>query len=251
MVDLNAPVWKTLYSAGNDAEKWLGRLLSGEAEFREVMEILGEDLSHQLSWYSATAYVLPHLAVFCKKLSPEERMFLVGQIGPAIAAAESENGLPPDTEDFRELQEGLDGLRPLVQDLIRNHQDTLDAAGPEEQQMFALGALAVLGNRRHAYDLFLLSAYCWEEGHAACACGWNNECFPLGEKPGCLKPAGIAPWDGQFLADEAVWFSGLLSRFGDEEILPVLPLVYGTGTCPECGKEEPYWTWLDRFMEDY
>ena len=171
MVDLNAPVWKTLYSAGNDAEKWLGRLLSGEAEFREVMEILGEDLSHQLSWYSATAYVLPHLAVFCKKLSPEERMFLVGQIGPAIAAAESENGLPPDTEDFRELQEGLDGLRPLVQDLIRNHQDTLDAAGPEEQQMFALGALAVLGNRRHAYDLFLLSAYCWEEGHAACEIG--------------------------------------------------------------------------------
>ena len=225
MVDLNAPVWKTLYSAGNDAEKWLGRLLSGEAEFREVMEILGEDLSHQLSWYSATAYVLPHLAVFCKKLSPKERMFLVGQIGPAIAAAESENGLPPDTEDFRELQEGLDGLRPLVQDLIRNHQDTLDAAGPEEQQMFALGALAVLGNRRHAYDLFLLSAYCWEEGHAAC--------------------------DGQSLADEAVWFSGLLSRFGDEEILPVLPLVYGTGTCPECGKEEPYWTWLDRFMKDY
>ncbi len=60
-----------------------------------------------------------------------------------------------------------------------------------------------------------------------------------------------APWDGQSLADEAVWFSGLLSRFGDEEILPVLPLVYGTGTCPECGKEEPYWTWLDRFMKDY
>ena len=110
MVDLNAPVWKTLYSAGNDAEKWLGRLLSGEAEFREVMEILGEDLSHQLSWYSATAYALPHLAALCSRLSREDRVYLIAQMGAAIAA-EAVEPLEPDTEAYREFQEGLEGLR--------------------------------------------------------------------------------------------------------------------------------------------
>ena len=65
MVALNAPIWRQVSSAGNDAEKWLRRLLSGEGGFRENMEILAEDLSHQMSYYNATAYVLPHLAALC------------------------------------------------------------------------------------------------------------------------------------------------------------------------------------------
>ena len=75
MVDLNAPIWGQVDSAGNDADKWLRRLLNGEEEFREGMEVLAEDLSHQLSWYSATACVLPHLAALCKwvRLRPPRR----------------------------------------------------------------------------------------------------------------------------------------------------------------------------------
>lgn len=52
-------------------------------------------------------------------------------------------------------------------------------------------------------------------------------------------------------ANEAVWQHGLLSLIGGEMIVPVLPLVYGVGVCPECGRWEPYWTWMDRFVEDY
>jgi hypothetical protein len=37
--------------------------------------------------------------------------------------------------------------------------------------MFALGALAVVGDRKHAYDLWYLSGSTWEEGPAACECG--------------------------------------------------------------------------------
>ncbi|MCI9481744.1 MAG: hypothetical protein HFF88_05180, partial [Oscillibacter sp.] len=51
MVDLNAPVWREVHSAGNDVNKWLRRLLAGEEEFRKGMEIVAEDISHQLSWY--------------------------------------------------------------------------------------------------------------------------------------------------------------------------------------------------------
>ena len=249
MIDLSAPVWQTLSAAGNDADKWLRRLLEGPEEFREAMEILGEDLSHQLSYYSATAYVLPHLAALCDRLTPAERMFLIAQIGPAIAA-EAARPLEEGTEAWREFQEGVGGLRPAAADLIQNHMDTLTAASGEERTMFALGALALLGDRGHAYGLWFLSGSCWEEGPAACVCGWNDECLPLAEEPDCLESASIAPWDGQSLDEEAVWLSGLLSLFADETVLPVLPLVYGSVTCPECGRREPYWAMMDRYLKD-
>ena len=250
MVDLNAPIWGQVDSAGNDADKWLRRLLNGEEEFREGMEVLAEDLSHQLSWYSATACVLPHLAALCKTLSPADRMFLIAQMGPA-AAAEADCPLEEGTELWREFHEGVTGLRAVTVDLLQNHMDTLEAASGEERQMFALGALSFLGDRKHAYALWLLSGYCWEDGSAACACGWSDECFHFADRQEYLKPAAIAPWDGKSLEDEAVWFSGLLSRFGEDMILPILPLVYGEGVCPECGRREPFWAWHERFYQEY
>lgn len=248
MVDLKAPVWKELSSAGNDADKWLRSLLEGKMEFRENMEVLGEDLSHQLTWYSATAYVLPHLAALCKTLSPEEQMFLIEQMGPA-AAAEAEWPLEEGTEAWKEFQEGMAGLRSVTADLIQNHMDALEAASKDDQQMFALSALSFLGDLRRAFCLWYLSGYCWEEGPAACACGWEDEVFSLSADSEYLEAADFAPWDGKSLDDESVWLSGLLSRFGDEDILPALHLLYGTVVCPECGKREPYWTMMDRYLK--
>lgn len=251
MIDRNAPVWNELHSAGNDADKWLGHLLEGDGDFQENMEILAEDLSHQLSYYSATAYVLPHLAALCPKLSLEEKVFLTAQIGAAIAA-EAEWPLSPDTEAHREFQEGLAGLNREVKRLITDpNTAALLKNDPELSQQFALSALSILGNRKHAYGLYLLSGYCWEEGHAACACGWEDEQLPLAEQPDCLEPAAIDPWDGKSLEKEAVWFQGLLTLAQDEQIIPILPLVYGTGVCPECGRREPYWSWLERFLQEY
>ena len=77
MVDLHAPVWQTLTSAGNDADKWLRCLMNGEGDLYETIEILAEDLSHQLSYNSATAYVLPHLAALCQRVSDKEQVFLI------------------------------------------------------------------------------------------------------------------------------------------------------------------------------
>ena len=251
MIDQNAPIWNDLHSAGNDADKWLRHLLEEDGDFQENMEILAEDLSHQLSYYSATAYVLPHLAALCPRLSLEEKLFLIAQMGAAVAA-ESEWPLSPDTEAYRDFLEGLEGLRRETKSLIADpHTAALLKDAPELGQQFALSALAILGDRKHAYGLYLLSAYCWEEGHAACACGWNDELLPLTEQPDCLKPTVINPWDGESLEEEAVWFQGLLALAQDEELTPILPLVYGTGVCPECGKREPYWTWLERFMQEY
>lgn len=250
MVDFNNPVWTELDSAGNDAMKWLRYLVEGEGDFRENAEILAEDLSHQLSYYSATAYVLPHLAALCGRLEPEDKIFLIAHMGAAIAA-EAECPLSPDTEPYREFQEGLAGLGRETKQLLTGQE----LAGflqedPELGQMFALAALSILGDRGHAYGLWLLSAYGWEMGHAACACGWDQEEYVFAEED-CLEPVSIGPWDGKSLEEEAVWLQGLLSLAGDTEMTPVLPLVYGTGTCPACGRQEPYWSWLKRFMEEY
>lgn len=250
MIDLNDPVWGTLHAAVSSYQNVLRDLAEGRGDLRENIEVLAEDLSHQLSWYDATAYVLPHLGALCGTLEDGDCVYLLAQLGAAIAA-EASCPLEPDSEAHREFHEGLAILAqearrlivdPTVQEMLG--QDT------ELAQMFALSALALLGDRRHAYDLFLLSAYCWQDGHAACACGWNNEEFPLLEAD-CILPAQIAPWDDKHLTDEAVWFSGLLALAGDEEIAPALPRVYGAGVCPQCGKKEPYWAWLDRFMEEY
>lgn len=249
MTPLGSPVWATLRSAGGEAKKWLGKLLDGEGDFRETMERLAEDLSHQLSFYEATAYVLPHLAALAPKLPLKDQFFLIAQIGPATAA-EADQPLEPGGEAFQEFQQGLEALRPLTKRLVASPEVAeLLSEDLEIGQQFALAAVAILGQRKHAYGLYLLSGSCWEEGAAACQCGWNDECLPLPEGPDCIIPAQIGEWDGQSLEQEAVWLQGLLALAGDEQIIPALPAVYGQGVCPDCGRQEPYWNWLYRFME--
>ena len=110
MIRLDAPIWEKLSSAGNNVDRWLRELLEGKGDLRESIEVVAEDLSHQLSWYSATSYALPHLAALCPRLSKEDRVYLIAQMGAAIAA-EAVEPLEPDTEAYREFQEGLEGLR--------------------------------------------------------------------------------------------------------------------------------------------
>lgn len=112
MISLDSSIWKELDSAGSDTDEILRDLMEGKGDFRENMESLGWDLSHQACYYDATAYVLPHLAVLCTKLSPEDKAFLITEIGLAIAA-EGVWPIKPDTEAFREFQEGLRGLRRI------------------------------------------------------------------------------------------------------------------------------------------
>lgn len=250
MVPLEDPIWAELDSAGHGAVQWLKRLMEEEGNFQENVENLAEQLSHQLSYYSATAYALHHLAALCPRLKLEDQVFLLALLGPAIAAQASQ---PPetDTAEQREFCQGLEALRPLAGELVTSPETArLLPEDPELGQQFALAALAVLGDRRHAYGLYLLSGSCWEEGPAACRCGWQDETLPLAEGPDCILPTRIGQWDGQSLGREEVWLQGLLALAGDEQITPVLPLVYGTCLCPDCGRQEPYWDWLYRFMEE-
>ncbi len=119
MISLDYPIWKELGSAGSDTDEILRDLMEGKGDFRENMEELSWDLSHQASWYDMTAYALPHLAALCAGLSPEDKAFLIKDIGMAIAA-EGAWPLEPDTEAFREFQEGLRGLRRETEKLVTN-----------------------------------------------------------------------------------------------------------------------------------
>ena len=155
MIPLDSPIWKELDSAASDTDEILRDLMEGKGDFRENMECLSWNLSHQACYYDATAYVLPHLAVLCTKLSPEDKAFLITEIGLAIAA-EGVWPLKPDTEAFREFQEGLRGLRRETEKLVTN-PDIAAILGnaPTRRERFALCALAILGNRTHAYGMWL------------------------------------------------------------------------------------------------
>ena len=145
MIRLDAPIWKKLSSAGNDVDRWLRELMEGKGDLRESIEVVAEDLSHQLSWYSATAYALPHLAALCPRLSKEDRVYLIAQMGAAIAA-EAVEPLEPDTEAYREFQEGLEGLRRETVTLLTDPEvHTQLCEDAELGMMFALGALAIVG----------------------------------------------------------------------------------------------------------
>ena len=75
MISLDYPIWKELGSAGSDTDEILRDLMEGKGDFRENMEELSWDLSHQASWYDMTAYALPHLAALCAGLSRKIRHF--------------------------------------------------------------------------------------------------------------------------------------------------------------------------------
>ena len=242
MIDLNNPVWKAIHGAGGRVDDCLRRLMAGEGDFRETVDCLAENLSHQLSYYDATAYALPHVAWLCKKLSVEEKLYLIAQMGPAVAA-ESQVSLSPDSEEFREFHEGLAPLAQEVRELVEHHMEEIKALPKDLPLFFANSALALLWDRKRAWYLYLLAP--WDELPAMCPeCGWYEECmdFSLEEEPEFVTPGD--------LDEEGVWLQKLLTAIGDRELLPRLPYLYGRCTCPECGASGPLWAWMDRAYEE-
>lgn len=250
MISLDSPIWKKLDSAGSDTDEILRDLMEGKGDFYENMECLNWNLSHQACYYDATAYVLPHLAVLCTKLSSEDKAFLITEIGLAIAA-EGVWPLKPDTEAFREFQEGLMGLRHETQKLVMNPDITAILGNNlTQRQWFALSALAILGERMHAYGMWRLLGHDWEDCIGACSCGWEEEVisFRTDKDYLCMEPIPITSWDGKSIDNEPVWFQDLLHRIGDEETIQFLPFAYGTCVCPDCGKRTAYWEWMAKFI---
>ena len=183
MIDLNDPIWSAVHSAGGPVDQQLRRLLAGEGDLRENMDALAEDLAHQLSWYDATAYALPHLAQLCEKLSVEEKLYLIAQMGPAVAA-ESQVSLSPDSEAYREFHEGLAPLAQEARELVENHMEEIKALPKDLPLFFANSALALLWDRKRAWYLYLCAP--WDELPAMCPnCDWYEECmdFSLEEEP--------------------------------------------------------------------
>ena len=242
MIDLSAPVWKAIHAAAGNTAQLLQRLFQREGDFYDTVDILSKNLSHQLSWYDATAYVLPHLAQLCKELSVEEKLYLIAQMGPAVAA-ESQATLSPDTEKFREFHEGLAPLAQEARELVEHHMEEIKALPKDLPLVFAAAALALLWDRKRAWYLYLWAP--WDELYAMCPeCGWYEECmdFSLEEEPEFVTPGD--------LDEEGVWLQKLLTAIGDRELLPRLPYLYGRCTCPECGASGPLWAWMDHAYEE-
>lgn len=242
MIDLNNPVWTAIRGAGARVDACLRRLEAGEGDFRENVDRLADNTSHQLSWYDVTAYALPHVARLCEKLSVEEKLYLIAQMGPAVAA-ESQVSLSPDTEEFREFHEGLAPLAQEARELVEHHMEEIKALPKDLPLVFAVAALALLWDRKRAWYLYLYAP--WDELPALCPdCDWYEECmdFSLEEEPEFVTPGA--------LDEEGAWLQKLLTEIGDLTLLPRLPYLYGTCTCPECGASGPLWEWIDRAFEE-
>ena len=242
MIDLNHPLWNTLSSAGPNTAELLKKLTRNEGDFYDTVDILAENLSHQLSWYDVTAYALPHLARLCRTLDVEKKLYLIANTGAAVAA-ESDASLLPDSEAFREFHEGLTALRQETQELLEHHMEQIKTLPDDLPQVFAVAALALLGNRSHALSLYLFAP--WNEFPAMCSdpdCDWYEDSIDFSGTPETVTPGEPD--------EEGVWFGNLLDAIGDRELLPRLPYLYGTCTCPECGTSGPFWEWMLHAMEE-
>lgn len=251
MIAIEDPVWEKQSSAYGDVRRMLQDLLSAQEDRRELIADLAENISHQLSYYSATAYILPHLAALAPKLNQYEQIYLISELGPAIAA-ESSEPLPKGSQEYQEFHEGLAALKELTLKLV---------ISPESQQllhhekelraMFAMAAVAILGDRSHALTMWMMSGSIWEEIGAACCCGWGEECLEPSEDNDIFQPVTIDAWDGSSMEHEAVWLNGLLERIDEQDLRKVLPFLYGTIVCPDCGRTMTCWDSFKLFLENF
>lgn len=164
MISLNSPMWEELSTSGNNTAKLLRNLMEGTGDFCENMMFLAEDLSCQFQFYEATAYYLPYLAALCPKRSLEDKVYMITQIGLAIAA-----------EAYQEFEEGLCGLRCETIKVITDPTITAILGNDFcQDQEFVLSVLAILGDRIHAYGMYPMFGAMNKEGFAVCSCGFET-----------------------------------------------------------------------------
>lgn len=251
MIVLTDPLWDKATSAYGNVKELLEQLLASLELPKEdrirIIDDLSSTLNHQLMFYSATAFVLPYLADFVQKLSVDEQVHLLGEIGAAIVPAVTAPIVEGSIEE-QEFTSGLNKLKPLMHQLVLSPlvQEYL-ANNPHYQREFALTAVAILGSLQHAYLLYILFSYLFEETFLACDCGWSEEGIELFLENDLFVQAKIDAWDGKSFQDEAVWLHGFLDKIKEQYLNSILPIIYGQVVCPECGKKDSFFNCFERY----
>lgn len=214
----------------------------------EDIDIIFQDITHQMTFYSATYVVLPHMVRLLEQVleegDVEHAQMLIFNLGVCLATDIPGNRFEevdsPILDDYNAAAQKLAGL---TKQYLNTYIEEIQEMDEEQRSMLFVAALAILGERETVYAaLDQLASGELDELNMVCGgdCEYYEECYVPGEE----QEDGIVPaaeyksgtWDGTSYEDAFLWTSAIADMLGMENQLEVLRYLYGTYTCPECGR---------------
>ncbi|MDE7207590.1 MAG: hypothetical protein K2N90_10620 [Lachnospiraceae bacterium] len=214
----------------------------------EDIDIIFQNITHQMTFYSATYVVLPHMVRFLEQVMEEGDVehahLLIFNLGICLATDIEGNHFEetnsPLLEDYNAAAQKLAGL---TKRFLNTYIDEIQEMDEEQRSMLFVAVLAILGERETVYvALEQVASGELDEISMVCGgdCDYYEECYEPYEQP----EDGIVPaekyvsgkWDRKSYNDAFLWTSAVADMLDLENQLEVLRYLYGTFTCPECGK---------------
>ena len=214
----------------------------------ENIDIIFQNITHQMTFYSAIYVVFPHMVRLLEQVMEEEDVehahLLIFNLGLCLATDIPENH--PGKEDsplLADYNAAARKLAGLTKRYLNTYIDEIQEMDEEQRSMLFVATLAILGERETVYvALDQLASGEIEEISMVCGgdCEFYEECYEPceGQEDGIVLPAEYesGQWDGKSYEDTFLWTSAIADMLGMENQLEVLRYLYGTFTCPECGK---------------
>lgn len=214
----------------------------------DEIEIIFENLNHQMSFYSATYIVLPYMVMLLEQVMDEGDFMhahsLIFNLGICLATDIPGNHTEkPDRAVLNNYNLAVTKLAGLTKRYINLYLHEIQQMDEEQRNMLLTAVLAILGEREAAYVL-IMSAWDMEEFGMACDedCEYYFEGGFDSLEEEC-EDGGIIPaeyeagqWDGKTFEDPFLWASAIADLFGLKQEIETLSYLYGDFTCPECGK---------------
>lgn len=214
------------------------------------LDIIFQNLSHQMSFYSATYVVLPHMVRLLEQVMSEgdaaHAHTLIFNLGICLMTDIPENRFEEtDSPILGDYNAAAQKLAGLTKQYLNTYEAQLQELDEDLRSMLFVATLAILGKRETAYAAFdQLASGTIEELSLVCGgdCEYYEECYdPQEEQDAEIVPAAeyqSGAWDGASYQDAFLWSSAVADLLGLENQLEVLRYLYGTFTCPECGKTQ-------------
>lgn len=243
----DSAVWDVLRKASTMDLKTMLQDAVNNREWEDI-DIIFQNITHQMTFYSAIYVVFPHMVRLLEQVldegDVEHAHLLIFNLGICLATDIPENHFEkvdsPLLDDYNAAAQKLAGLTKHYLNTYLNEIQEMDE---EQRSMLFVATLAILGERE-AVCAALNQLASGELDEVSMVCGGDCEYFEECYEPGEEQEDGIIPaveyesgkWDGKSYEDAFLWTSAIADMLGLENQLEVLRYLYGTFTCPECGK---------------
>jgi len=243
----DSAVWDVLRKASTMDLKTMLQDAVNNREWEDI-DIIFQNITHQMTFYSAIYVVFPHMVRLLEQVldegDVEHAHLLIFNLGICLATDIPENHFEkvdsPLLDDYNAAAQKLAGLTKHYLNTYLNEIQEMDE---EQRSMLFVATLAILGERE-AVCAALNQLASGELDEVSMVCGGDCEYYEECYEPDEEQEDGIIPvveyesgkWDGKSYEDAFLWTSAIADMLGLENQLEVLRYLYGTFTCPECGK---------------